>query len=228
MRQRKGALDILFQRYGFGRPDLERAVNSATSAVTLIAQDTIRPYENKGSGRKLNEMRLFDLPWPRTVLRGLGDAPVTLRVALSTFIEPNPSEVARGRKNRYGSHGLRFALKGADEDIDQFTRRVGRTATDELVDDNGPGSGEWQFGYNRRSVGSLHIDTLTIPASDLAQRGVMAVYPVGGWWKESRKVDPARCLTRFSLVAEIDAEEQEVDLYAEVQQAIAARNVVQV
>ena len=228
MRQRKGALDILFQRYGFGQPDLERALNSATSAVTLVVQDEIRPYENKGSGRKLNEMRLFDLPWPRSVLRGLGDELVTLRVALSTFIEPNPSEVARGRKNRYGSHGLRFALKGADEDVDQFTRRVGRTSTDDIVDDNGPDSGEWQFGYNRRSVGSLHIDTLTISASDLAQRGFMAVYPVGGWWKESRKVDPARCLTRFSLVAEIEAADEEIDLYAEVQQVIAARNAIQV
>lgn len=222
LRQRKGALDVLFQRYGFGQPDLQRALNSASSAVTLVAQDSIRPYENKGSGRKLNEMRLFDLPWPRNVLRGLGDIPVTLRVALSTFIEPNPSEVARGRKNRYGSHGLRFAVKGADETIEQFTSRVGRTAVDDELDDNGPDNGEWKFGYNRRSVGSLHIDSLTIPASDLAQRGVVAVYPVGGWWKESRKVDASRCRTRFSLVAEIDAEEQQVDLYAEVQQAIAA------
>ena len=228
LRQRKGALDVLFQRYGFGQPDLQRALNSAGSAVTLIAEDTIRPYENKGSGRKLHEMRLFDLPWPREVLRGLGDTLVTLRVALSTFIEPNPSEVARGRKNRYGSHGLRFAVKGADETIEQFTSRVGRTAVDEERDDNGPDSGEWQFGYNRRSVGSLHIDALTIPASDLAQRGVIAVYPVGGWWKESRKVDASRCRTRFSLVAEIDAEEQEVDLYSEVQQAIAVRNPIQV
>lgn len=119
-------------------------------------------------------------------------------------------------------------MKGADETIEQFTRRVGRTAEDDDQDDNGPYSGEWDFGYNRRSVGSLHIDTLTIQASDLAQRGVLAVYPVGGWWKENRKVDPARCETRFSLVAEIDADEQNVDLYAEVQQAIAAGVAIQI
>lgn len=228
LRQRKGALDVLFQRYGFGRPNLERALNSARSAVTMVAQDTIRPFENKGSGRKLNEMRLFELPWPKNVLRELGDTPVTLRIALSTFVEPNPSEVARGRKNRYGSHGLRFALKGADDTVEQFTSRVGRTAVDDQFGDNSPDSSEWQFGYNRRSVGSLHIDALTIPANDLAQRGVVAVYPVGGWWKDSRSVDPDRCRTRFSLVAEIDAEEQDVDLYAEVQQAIAARVAIQV
>jgi len=228
LRQRKGALDVLFQRYGFGRPDVERAVRSASSAVTLIAQDQIRPYEIGAPNRRLNEMKVFELPWPTAVLRVLGSAEVTLRVALSSFVEPNPSEVARGRKNRYGSHGLRFALKGADEDIDQFTRRVGRTAANDNPDDYEPDSGDWQFGYNRRSVGSLHIDTLTIPASDLAQRGALAVYPVGGWWKESRKVDPERCTTRFALVAEIDAEDAEVDLYAEVQLAVALRTAIQV
>jgi hypothetical protein len=62
LRQRKGALDVLFQRYGFGRPDLGRDSQSASSAITQIAQDTIRPYENKASSRRLNEMKLFVLP----------------------------------------------------------------------------------------------------------------------------------------------------------------------
>ncbi|MCI2395732.1 S8 family peptidase [Aliiroseovarius sediminis] len=227
-RNRKGAYDVMFTRYGYGQPNLERALNSASSAITMIVEDSIRPYENKGSGRKLNEMQLFELPWPTNVLRSLVGQDVTLRVALSTFIEPNPSEVARGRKNRYASHGLRFALKGADEEVDAFTQRVGRTAVEDQPDDNGPDSGEWDFGYNRRSVGSLHIDTLTVAASDLARRGVLAVYPVGGWWKENRNVDPERCMARFSLVVEIDATEAEVDLYAEVQQKVAPQAEIQV
>ncbi|MCB4455822.1 S8 family peptidase [Leisingera sp. McT4-56] len=228
MRARKGALDVLFTRYGFGQPDLGRARLSARSAITLIAEDHIRPYENKKSGRKLHEMRLFDLPWPKEALRSLGAQEVTLRVALSTFIEPNPSEVARGRKNRYASHGLRFALKGADEEVDAFTQRIGRTATDDQKEDNGPDSGEWGFGYNRRSVGSLQIDTLTIPANDLAQRGVIAVYPVGGWWKENRKVDAERCIARYSLVVEIQTGEVDIDLYTEVQQKIAVQQAIEV
>lgn len=227
-RKKKGAYDVMFTRYGYGQPNLERALSSASSAITLIVEDTIRPYENKGSGRKLNEMRLLELPWPTNVLRSLVGQNVSLRVALSTFIEPNPSEVARGRKNRYASHGLRFALKGADEGVDAFTQRVGRTAAEDQQDDNGPDSGEWDFGYNRRSVGSLHIDTLTVAASDLAQRGVLAVYPVGGWWKENRNVDPERCEARFSLVIEIDATEADVDLYAEVQQKVAPQVKIQV
>ncbi len=220
-RHRKAAMDVLFQRYGFGRPDVERALRSANNAVTLIAQDKIMPYEAGSRPRKLNEMKLFELPWPVGVLREMGNTKVTLRIALSSFVEPNPSEVARGRKHRYGSHGLRFDLKREDETIEQFTERVGHTAIDENQDEIGPVSDEWKFGYRRRSVGSLHIDTLTIRASDLAQRGVLAVYPVGGWWKDSSKVDPKvdpeRCIARFALVAEIDAEKADVDLYAEVE-----------
>ncbi|MEP1613729.1 MAG: hypothetical protein ABJL72_17635 [Roseobacter sp.] len=126
------------------------------------------------------------------------------------------------------SHGLRFALKGADEEVDAFTQRVGRTAVEEQQDDNGPDSSEWDFGYNRRSVGSMHIDTLTVAASNLARRGVLADYPVGGWWKENRKVDPERCVARFSMVVEIDASEAEVDLYVEAQQKVAPKVAIQV
>ena len=227
-RHRKGAYDVMFSRYGYGQPSLERALYSASSAITLIAEDYIRPYENKGSGRKLNEMRLFELPWPTNVLRSLVGQDATMRVALSTFIEPNPSEVARGRKSRYASHGLRFALKNADEDVAAFTQRIGRTATEHREDDTGGDSGEWNYGYNRRSVGSLHVDTMTTAASDLAQRGVIAVYPVGGWWKDNRNVEPERCTARFSLIVEIDANEADVDLYAEVEQKVATRAEIQV
>lgn len=226
-RQRRGALDVLFRRYGFGCPDINRALASAENAVTIIAQDEITPYTAGAKNQKMNEMKLFELPWPVGGLSGLENANVTLRIALSTFIEPNPSEVARGRKNRYASHGLRFELKGPDEDIEKFTRRVGLAMADANLSGNIPDSGEWQFGFNRRSVGSLHIDALSMPASDLARRGVLAVYPVGGWWKDRRNVEREDRIARFALVIEIDAEAIDVNLYTEVQQAIAARAEIQ-
>jgi hypothetical protein len=150
---------------------------------------------------------------------------VKLRVALSTFVEPNPAEAARGRKLRYGSHGLRFKLKRADETPAQFNARINRAAeSDEdaparalLTDEDG-----WVFGQRRRDVGSLHIDELTCPASDLARRNQIAVHPVGGWWKTKlRRGDPPP-QARYALVIEINAEEEGVDLYAEVQVAIEA------
>ena len=226
--QRKRDLNVLFQRYGFGRPDINRALKSADNATTLIAQDTIRPYTLQNRNGKMNEMKLFSLPWPTNALRGLHDTEVSLRVALSTFIQPNPSEVARGRNQRYASHGLRFALKQADEDINQFTRRVSHVSTGQDHETNSPDGRGWQFGYFRRSVGSLHIDTLKIPASDLARMEALAVYPVGGWWKDSRKEDLVNKTARFALVVEIDAGTNDVNLYTEIQQRITEMAAVDI
>ena len=218
---RRSNYDIIFKRYGYGQPNLNRALKSAKNKITLIAQDEIRPFKEK----KLNEMRIFDLPWPVKVLRSLGTEKVNLRVGLSTFVEPNPSEVARGRKDRYASHGLRFELKGPDEEIDSFTTRIGgiRRPDDNQQNKYRSNSAEWDIGSDRRNVGSLHIDTMKIAANDLAQRGVLAIYPFSGWWKEENKKiinDPAQFIARFSLVVEIDAGNNEVDLYTEIQQKI--------
>jgi Subtilase family len=214
-RAKKGALSILFKRYGYGKPDLERALASAASAITLIVQDEIRPYENVRSARRLHEMRLIELPWPINVLRELGNTIVTLRISLSTFFSPNPSEAARGRKLRYASHGLRFKLKGADETVPQFLQRVGRAVIDEDAQPvEGPDSAEWTFGAIRRDVGSLHIDSIKVQASDLARRGYIAIHPVGGWWKDSKRINPAECVARYGLVVEIDSPEGE--LYTEI------------
>jgi hypothetical protein len=103
----KGDYDRLFRRYGYGVPNLLRAGRSATDMITLIIEDEIKPYAHSGtSGAEavLNEIKLHRLPWPESALRRLRNRFVTLRVALSTFVEPNPAEAARGRKLRYGSH----------------------------------------------------------------------------------------------------------------------------
>lgn len=230
----KGDYDALFRRYGYGVPDLTRARRSASDAVTLIAQGEITPYNHsatRGASAVHNEIRLHALPWPRETLRRLRGRNVTLRVALSTFVEPNPAEAARGRKLGYGSHGLRFKLKRADETEGQFRLRINKAAaTDDeppirggVVDDDG-----WRFGQRRRDVGSLHIDELTCPASDLARRDILGVHPVGGWWKTKLRPDAAELpRARYALVVDIDAGGSEVNLYAEAQAEIAAQIAAQ-
>lgn len=79
-------------------------------------------------------MKFFQLPWPREELRRLGTTEVTLRVALSTFVEPNPSEAARGSKFRYASHNLRFKLNRANENQAQFQARINKLANDSDAD----------------------------------------------------------------------------------------------
>lgn len=144
----------------------------------------------------------------------------------STVIEPNPSEAARGSKFRYASHNLRFKLNRANENEAQFQARINRLADDPDAEPVADNDG-WIFGRNRRDVGSLHIDELRYPASDLARRNLLAVHPVAGWWKSKSVQDVDQKAARFALVVELDAGEVEAELYAEVQAAIANLNVAQ-
>lgn len=228
----KGDYVKLFQRYGYGVPDQARARRSAANALSLIVQDTIIPYKPSASARDepiLNQMKFFELPWPREALRALGNTEVTLRVALSTFVEPNPSEAARARgsKFRYASHNLRFKLNRANEKQAQFEARINKLANppkaEAVADKDG-----WIYGPNRRDVGSLHIDELRCAASDLAQRNMLAVHPVAGWWKSKSTSNVGQKTARFALVVELDTCNVETDLYTEVKAAIAAMNVTQV
>ena len=219
----KGDYAPLFQRYGYGVPDLDRARRSAVNALTLIVEDTITPYglSKKTGGDVHNEMKLFSLPWPVEALRAHGNAEVTLRVALSTFCAPNPSEASRGSRYRYASHNLRFKLNRADEDARQFMARISKVAEKP----EGPESAEedlWEFGSDRRDVGSLHIDQLTCRASDLARRNLIAVHPVTGWWKSKARLRSGLPSVRYALIVELDAEQAQAEIYAEVQAEIAA------
>lgn len=225
----KGHYEPLFQRYGYGVPTLPRAGQSADDMVTLIVEDTITPYASSANGGPAvhNHIKLHTLPWPTERLRTLGAQEVTLRVTLSTFVEPNPAEAARGRKLQYGSHGLRFKLKRADETAAQFEQRINAAAQADEDAAAGPIAGGdqdgWRFGSRRRDVGSLHRDEITCPASDLARRPILAIHPVGGWWKTRLRRGEAPRQARYSLVVEIDADGTDVDLYTEVQVALAAQ-----
>lgn len=224
----KGDYARLFRRYGYGVPQLERARRSASNALTLLIQDEIIPYglSAKTGGDVHHEMRLFSLPWPVEALRQLGNVQVTLRVALSSFVAPNPSEASRGSRYRYASHNLRFKLNRANESAQQFMARISKAA-----DPVGPQSEEedlWDFGSDRRDVGSLHIDQLTCRASDLARRNLLAVHPVAGWWKNKALLQGVLPKVRFALIVEIDTQAIEADLYAEVQTSIANTAAVQI
>lgn len=218
----KGDFAKLFRRYGYGVPDMDRAHRSASNALTLIVQDQIVPYRlsEKTGGDVHNEMRVFELPWPVEELRKLGNANVKLRVALSSFIAPNPAEASRGSRYRYASHNLRFKLNRAGENAQQFMARISKA-----IESEGPQSEEddlWKFGSVRRDVGSLHIDELECRASDLARRNLLMVHPVSGWWKSKKVLQQGIPAARFALIVEIDAGQHNVDLYTEVNTVVAA------
>lgn len=215
-KKKAGDYIALLKRYGHGVPNLERALHSASNALTLIVQDTLQPYKKEKSDYKLNEAKLFQLPWPRQALEELGTTTARLRIALSYFIEPNPSEVQRGRKLRYASHGLRFRLNLPNEDESDFRKRYNKLALSDGEKVTAADTKGWVLGAINREVGSLHCDTWSGYASDLARRNMIAVYPVGGWWKERPHLGRWDRQARFALIVTIDTPSTEVDLYTPV------------
>lgn len=212
-------LENLQRRYGMGVPDLVRATKSASNSLTLIVQDIIHPFDGKG---RMREMHLHNLPWPTDVLADLGEASVRMRVTLSYFIEPNPGRRGWASRYVYSSHGLRFDVRRATESTDDFRKRINKLARDE----NGgrvsseSDSKEWFFGPQKREKGSLHTDIWEGAAADLAERGVVAIYPVTGWWKGRKDRDRSERGARYSLVVSIEAPEVDVDIYTPVAEEV--------
>lgn len=222
--RRKGQIHALVRRYGYGVPDLGRALLSAQNDLTLMIEDALTPFNKEGSTVKTRDMKVHHLPWPSEVLAQLGDAHVELRVTLSYFIEPNPGERGWTRRHRYASHGLRFAVKKATESNDDFRARVNAAARDEeegVVPIGGAGGDEWLLGPKYRDQGSVHSDFWSGTAADLAQRDAIGVFPVGGWWKEKPYLEKWATEARYALIVTIKAPGVEVDIYTPVEAKIA-------
>jgi hypothetical protein len=156
------------------------------------------------------------------VLQSLGEAPVRLRVTLSYFIEPNPGRRGWKKRHRYASHGLRFEVKGPTESMEDFRKRLNQKALeeDEEKPSQGGDSSEWYIGETARNRGSLHSDILQGFAADIAERGVIAVYPVSGWWKDQPKRDRSDKGARYALVVSIEAPGVEADIWTPVAEEV--------
>jgi len=214
----KRARAKLVERYGFGVPSAERGLRSANDALTLVAQSTIHPFAEG----KMRELHFFNLPWPRDVLAGLGATRVRLRITLSYFIEPNPGRRGWKKRHRYASHGLRFDVKGPTEASEEFRKRLNKKALeeDEAKPATGGDSTEWYLGEQARNRGSLHSDILSCNAADLAERGVVAIYPVSGWWKDQPKRDRSDLGARYALVVSVETPGVETDIWTPVAQQV--------
>ena len=212
----------LLQCYGYGVPDLTKAMKSAANSLTLIVQDEIQPFDRFDGHFKTCDIHIHQIPWPEDVLESLGETEVEMRVTLSYFIEPNPAERGWQRKHTYHSHGLRFDVKTPSEDLGQFRWRLNKAARDEEEHfKSGSDASEWIFGPQIRSRGSLHSDRWQGTAVALAKRGYIAVYPVTGWWKERHHLGHWNKKTRYSLVVTISTPAIEVDIYTPVLNMIA-------
>ncbi|WP_088343912.1 MULTISPECIES: S8 family peptidase [Rhodomicrobium] len=258
-RKKKSAHLGLARQFGFGVPNLQRAMASASADLALVAQAVIQPFKRKmkqgkkgrivGDGDpRFSDIHLYTLPWPKETLRQLGEKRVALKITLSYFIEPSPGQLKPVTPARYRSHGLRFDMQRRNESDEAFKSRINDLAaasdvdddTDThagvvMVDEEVPGLAEievgpesdtgWMFGSRSRAAdkpGSLHCDIWQGNAIDLADRHMVAIYPVAGWWKYRVPQHRYNEKTRYALVMTLDCVEQDVDLYAEIEAGIAA------
>lgn len=207
----------MLRRYGWGVPDLGRALLSATDDATLMVEDALLPFRRDGSVIKTRNMNLHRLPWPRDELLALGDQDVELRLTLSYFIEPNPGERGWTRRHRYASHSLRFAVKRSLENLQQFRQRINRAAEAEEEGQMAAAAGgdDWVLGPIR-DRGSIHSDIWRGSAAALADRDAIGVFPVSGWWKEKPGLQRWDRSARYALLVSVRAPGANVDIYTAI------------
>jgi len=211
-----GQRQTILRRQGYGVANLERAFASARNSVTLIAQAELQPYSRvQNNAAVYQDMHFYDLPWPRAALEALENEIVTMKVALSYFIEPNLTARAAARPDTYRSFGLRFKMKRRGETDAQFRARVNAAQT---VEGSGadPESSYWLLGPNAITAGSLHCDLWRGRAIQLAGHDAIAVHPVGGWWKSHLGQRRYNDSCRYSLTITLDAPGHNVDMHAEL------------
>lgn len=213
---------VLLRRYGYGVPDLGRAVRSSVNDATFVVQDSLQPFRRVPTGAiKTRHMHLHALPWPRAELERLADTEVELRITLSYFIEPNPGERGWVRRHRYASHALRFSVKRSIETLDEFRARINRAV--ELEEQGGHvdlGPDNWFLG-TLRDTGSIHSDYWRGTGAELARRDAIAIYPVSGWWKEKPRLQRYERAARYCLVVSLRATAGAIDIYTPIQTVIA-------
>jgi hypothetical protein len=209
--------------YGYGVPDLRRAIYSVENAATLMYEGELQPFYKDGSQVKTKQMDLHQLPWPIELLESLGPTPVTMHVTLSYFVEPSPESVGWGNKHRYQSHGLRFDVIRPEETLAQFKKRLSRAEWDHNMEwpNNVKESRNWMVGDDGRTRGSIHSDWWTGTAAQLAACGRIAIYPVTGWWKERTHLKRFDSRARYSLIVSISTPSTNIDLYTPIKNQIA-------
>jgi hypothetical protein len=221
----------LLRTFGYGMVSLEQSEYSTVHRPTLVVQHEFNPYvKGKKGGVTLGEMQLHDLPWPEEELRALGDVQVEMRVTLSYFVEPNPSSRGWQSKFRYQSYALRYAVKAATEDDEEFRKRINKA--ERMVGEAGfsdPDSAQWRYGLQLRSRGSLHSDVWTGTAAQLASKSQLAVFAVGGWWKDWDNLKQWKQSARYALVVSLKvADNIDTDIYTPIETIIEIDNAIDV
>jgi hypothetical protein len=220
-RNSKADVKDILRIFGYGVPNVDKALFSYNNSFTYISQNVIQPFKKDGSQYKTNEMHFFELPWPKEVLTDNPDMEVTMKITLSYFIEPGVGEVGWKDKYRYRSHGLCFEVNSQTEGTHAFQSRINKAMRDEEEDlDSDSDSSRWTIGMQGRKSGSVHSDSWTGTAAQLAECNLVAVFPVIGWWRQRTHLNKTNTKTRYSLIVTLETPAAEIELYTPVETTI--------
>lgn len=226
--------NTLLRTFGYGIPNLDAARFSASSRTCLISQQTIQPFirgeDEDGKAAQYagyKEMNLHKLPWPQDYLREYADTGIRLKVTLSYYIEPSPSRRIPVQQYNYASHQLKFDLQRPLEEAPIFRQRINKK-------ERTPGQAftpvdtqtKWTLGPTVRNRGSISSDTWTGTAGELADQGLLAVIPEGGWWKVRKHLNRTNQAARYALLITLESDNQELDIYTQIQNQIALLTAV--
>ena len=101
----------------------------------------------------------------------------------------------------------------------RFLARVNRQAQEEEDEDYSSTDSHlnhWLLGTQARHYGSLHQDEWQGTGAELAACDHIAVYPVGGWWKNNNRRDRRDLPVRYALLVSLSTAAQGADLYTPI------------
>lgn len=207
----------LLRCFGYGVPSVERATRSSSNRPVMLYEGSLRPSQRLGAAVD-RRADFIEVPFPEDELYGVGDSMVELAVTMSYFIEPTDNLTRRA----YAGGRLRWDLQGPTETADTFRARINRLVIEQGVP-AGTGSYNWSISADERSRGTLQHAQASVRAADLAGSRLLAVYPVLGWWEDSRQGWEKEL--PYSIVVSVDLRDVDIELYALVAQALVTQTV---
>lgn len=123
-------------------------------------------------------------------------------------------------------------MHAATETAETFRQRINKIARDDMGDERkssmpDPDSDAWFLRSNLRSRGSLHADTWFGTAATRANKSEIAVFPVGGWWKEIGAQIEQDIEMRYAFTVSLEVfSDADINIYTPIATAIANRVVI--
>lgn len=129
---------------------------------------------------------------------------------------------------------MRFDLNNTNETRREFELRINDLIkADENEERVRNDSARWLIGSDNRDKGSVHSDEIvSLTATELAECNLIAIFPIGGWWKTRTNLNKYNSRARYSLIVSLDTPAENIDLYnvvkTKIENIIAAPIAVEI